>query len=121
MRLGIAWFPILFTGSRRKETTMIALSVMIETFPEFTDKYGEAVMRHARNTVVNEDGCLQFAVHRHAESPDRFFLYEAYRSEKDLTEIHEAAPYFKEFKELTASWVKAAQVDRWLAQTPSGQ
>lgn len=99
---------------------MIALSVMIETFPQFTDQYAEAVMRHARNTLNAENGCLRFAVHRHAEFPDRFFLYEAYKTAEDLFEVHEAAPYFREFKELTASWVKAAQADRWTAQPPAG-
>lgn len=97
---------------------MIALSVMIETLPEFTEKYSEAVMRHAHNTMIREDGCLQFAVHRHEKAPGRFFLYEVYKSEKDLKEVHEAAPYFKDFQELTAPWVKAKQADEWIRQDP---
>lgn len=98
---------------------MLALSVMIETFPEFTDQYREAVMRHAYNTMTNEVGCVQFTVHEHASDPDRFFLYEAYKSEKDLTEVHQTASYFKEFQDKTKSWVKSSQVERWASKAAS--
>ena len=94
---------------------MIALSVMVEVHPEFADKYREAVMRHANNSLTKEKGCLHFTVHEHAAEPGRFFLYEAYATREDLENVHAVAPYLEEFGELTAPWIKAKQLERWQA------
>ncbi|CAK7011404.1 MAG: hypothetical protein DELT_02100 [Desulfovibrio sp.] len=97
---------------------MIALSVMVEIHPEFAEQYREAVLRHAKNCLTNEKGCLAFTVHVLPEAPNRFFLYEAYATEKDLKEIHTATQYLAEFKELTAPWTKNKEIALW-RQLPS--
>lgn len=92
---------------------MIAISVMVETHPEFSAQYREAALRHANNSLTNEKGCLAFSVHAHPGDPNRFFLYEAYASEKDLKEVHQVAPYMAEFKALTATWTKNKEIIVW--------
>ena len=92
---------------------MIAISVMVEIHPEFSEKYRAAALRHANNSLTNEKGCLTFNVHAHPEDPNRFFLYEAYASEKDLKEVHQVAPYLAEFRELTTAWVKNKEIVVW--------
>ncbi|MCC8194114.1 MAG: antibiotic biosynthesis monooxygenase [Deltaproteobacteria bacterium] len=89
------------------------VSVMVEVHPEFAEKYLEAVLRHADNSLSKEEGCVGFAVHRHEKDPNRFFLYESYRSRKDFEEVHSVAPYLAEFNKLTASWVKAKDIQVW--------
>ncbi|WP_291039918.1 putative quinol monooxygenase [Herbiconiux sp.] len=46
--------------------------------------------------VRAEPGCLEFAPHRLAEEPSRFFVYEVYR-DGDAFAAHLAAPYGLEF------------------------
>lgn len=94
---------------------MLVLSVFIETLPEHTESFRQAVLRHARNTLNNEKGCLHFTVHEHASTPGRFFLYEAYATRKDLEEVHKKAPYLKEFQDLTAPWIHNKQAELWEA------
>lgn len=96
------------TGER-----MIAISVMVEVFPEFARQYQEAALRHAHNSLSNETGCLAFNVYAHPENPNRFFLHEEYASEKDLNEVHKVAPYLQEFRKTTASWVKGKDSTVW--------
>lgn len=92
---------------------MINISVMVEVYPEFLEQYREAVLRHANNTLTKEEGCLGFAVHVHENDPHRFFLYESYRSRKDVEEVHKVAPYLAEFGKLTGAWVKAKEILVW--------
>ena len=92
---------------------MLNISVMIEVHPEFRDQYREAVLWHANNTFATEEGCLGFAVHAHESDPNRFFLYESYRSRKDFEEVHKVAPYLAAFGQKTASWVKTKEILVW--------
>lgn len=95
---------------------MLAISAMIEVHSEFTEKYREAALRHAANCLANEKGCLQFSVQQHSDNPARFFFYEVYETLADFEEIHGTTPYMQEFRELTAPWIKARQLDRWIVQ-----
>lgn len=89
------------------------ISVMVTVRPEFADQYREAVLRHANNSLTNEEGCIGFAVHQHESDPCRFFLYESYRSPKDFEEVHKVAPYLAEFGNLTGPWVKDKKIVVW--------
>ena len=92
---------------------MLNISVMVEVHPEFVEQYAEAALRHANNSFTKEEGCLGFAVHKHETDPNRFFLYESYRSRKDFEEVHKVAPYLAEFGKLTTPWVKKKEIVVW--------
>jgi len=92
---------------------MINISVMVEVYPEFLEQYRETVLRHANNSLTNEEGCLGFAVHVHENDPHRFFLYESYRSREDIENVHKVAPYMVEFGKTTATWTKSKEIIVW--------
>lgn len=94
---------------------MLAVSVMVETHPEFSSTYLEAVRGHAKNCLANEKGCLCFTVHRNKETPNRFFLYEVYKTEEDFTEVHRNTPYLAAHGKLTEPWVKSKEIVIWEA------
>ena len=97
---------------------MLHVTVMVETHPEFAAQYRDAIMRHARNSMSREEGCIGFAVHVHESDPSRFFLYESYRSRRDFEEVHVPAPYLAEVEALTAPWVKAKELFIWEPVSP---
>ena len=97
---------------------MLTLSVMVDVHPGFADQYKETALRHANNSLTNEEGCLVFAVHQHEADPNRFFLYESYRSRKDFEEVHKLAPYLAEFGKLTAPWTKSVEILIWDMLSP---
>lgn len=97
---------------------MLNVSVMVEVYPEFVEQYREAALRHANNSFTKEEGCLGFAVHVHENDPNRFFLYESYRSPKDFEEVHKVAPYLAEFGKLTATWTKSKEIVIWDKVSP---
>jgi quinol monooxygenase YgiN len=97
---------------------MLAISVMVETHPEFTEQYREAVLRHAHNCRSKEKGCLTFRVHSHPDDPNRFFLYEAYQTKNDFHEVHCATPYMAEFRKITESWTKSKEIIIWDVASP---
>lgn len=92
---------------------MLALSVMVETYPEFSRQYLEAARGHAKNCLTREKGCLCFTVHANKKDPNRFFLYEKYAAKEDLTEIHNNTPYLASFRQVTESWVKSKEIILW--------
>ncbi len=92
---------------------IVNVSVMAEVHPEFRERYREAILRHAANSLAREEGCLGFAVHTHESDPNRFFLYETYRSRKDFEEVHAVAPYLAEVDALTDPWVRKKELFLW--------
>ena len=74
---------------------MICVAVRYVVLP---NREAEAVELFRRLTGASrqEPGCLQYQVHREAEDPRRFFLYEQYRDEKALAD-HRASPHFEEY------------------------
>lgn len=92
---------------------MLIVSVMAEVHPEFREQYKEAILCHANNSFTKEEGCLGFSVYSHESDPNRFFLYEIYRSRKDFEEVHVVAPYLAEVSALTKPWIKAQDMQIW--------
>ena len=92
---------------------MLHVTVVAEVFPEFRELYRKAILGHAKNSLSKEEGCLGFAVHCHESDPNRFLLYETYRSRKDFEEVHVAAPYLAEINALVEPWVKAQELHLW--------
>ena len=97
---------------------MLNVTVVAEVRPEFREQYKEAILRHAHNSFTREEGCLGFAVHCHESDPNRFFLYETYRSRKDFEDVHVVAPYLAEVNELTKPWVKTQELQIWEKISP---
>ena len=62
----------------------------------------EAVLRALAPAIRNEPGNEQFIVHRLAENPNEFVLYEAYASEQAFLE-HRQTPHFIKLVQETAA------------------
>jgi len=92
---------------------MLAISVMVETYPDFSQKYLEAARGQAKNSLTKEKGCLCFTVHTNKKDPNRFFLYEKYATKEDLMEIHNNTPYIAAYRELTEPWLKSKEIVIW--------
>ena len=97
---------------------MLHVTVIADVFPEFREQYREAILRHAENSLNKEEGCLGFAVHCHESDPNRFLLYETYRSRKDFEEVHVVAPYLAEINALVKPWVRAQELHLWESVSP---
>ncbi|MDL2209575.1 antibiotic biosynthesis monooxygenase [Desulfovibrio sp. OttesenSCG-928-O18] len=94
---------------------MLGISVMVETHPEFSQKYLEAARIQAKNSLTKEKGCLCFSVHTNKKDPNRFFLYEKYATKEDLVDIHSKTDYIAAYRELTEPWVKSKEIIVWEA------
>lgn len=73
---------------------MFAVIVTLDVIPERKDEFLEGLHRNARAALANEPGCLRFDIHRVAEIPNRFMLYELYASEHSFYEEHRAAAHY---------------------------
>jgi autoinducer 2-degrading protein len=62
-----------------------------------------ATLENARNTR-KEPGNLRFDVLRAEDDPNRFLLYEAYRS-KDGQVAHQQTPHYLAWKQSVADWM----------------
>lgn len=103
------------------EKDMLHITVVAKVRPEFRARYKEAILRHANNSLTREEGCLGFAVHCHEIDPDRFLLYETYRSRKDFEEVHAVAPYLAEVNALVKPWVASQELQIWETVSPERQ
>lgn len=73
---------------------MFTVIVILDVIPERETEFLEGLHRNARATLANEPGCLRFDIHRLADAPHRFLLYELYASERAFYEEHRAAPHY---------------------------
>ena len=82
---------------------MYVVAVTVFVKPEFVEKFREAILDNARNTR-KEPGNLRFDVLRAEDDPNRFLLYEAYRS-KDGQVAHQQTPHYLAWKQSVADWM----------------
>lgn len=68
----------------------------------------EAILENARATRL-EPGNLRFDVLQQEQDPDRFTLYEAYRSVDDFAAHQKTAHYLK-WRETVADWMAGPRV-----------
>ena len=68
----------------------------------------EAVLDNARNTRL-EPGNLRFDVLREEQDPNRFTLYEAYRTAEDFA-AHQRTAHYLRWKEQVADWMAGPRV-----------
>jgi quinol monooxygenase YgiN len=71
---------------------MYVACVHIHVKPEHREAFLKITLDNARNTV-REPGNLRFDVHQSLDDPNRFLLYEVYRSESGMKAHKETAHY----------------------------
>lgn len=78
----------------------------------YTELFASAILKHANNSLTKEDDCLRFDVCRNETEPNKFFLFEMYRSNAAF-ENHMNTPHFQDFENRVAEWVKSKKVYTW--------
>ena len=82
---------------------MYVVSVTVHVKPEFARRFVEAVLDNARNTR-REPGNLRFDVSQAEEDPNRFLLYEVYRTKDDFA-AHQQTEHYLRWKNGVADWM----------------
>src|SRR5689334_16391928 len=72
--------------------------------PEVEEVFHAALARHARTSVEQETGCLQFEVYRSAADPTLFLRFDVYADQAAL-DAHRHSEHFLAFRHATADWV----------------
>ena len=80
---------------------MFSIFVTINIKPESVEDFTQASFGDAQGSVRDEPGCFRFDIHRNAEVPNRFHLYEVYRDEASF-QAHLETPHFK-------NWISTVQ------------
>lgn len=88
---------------------MYVVSVTIFVKPEHTQQFVEAILDNATNSRL-EPGNLRFDVSKSEDDPNRFLLYEVYKSKDDFISHQQTAHYLR--------WRDA--VTNWMAQPRQG-
>lgn len=76
---------------------MFVLAVTVQVVPGGRAAFVEAILDNARH-ARGEPGNVRFDVLQALDDPDRFLLYEAYRSEADF-KAHQQTAHYLRFKE----------------------
>ena len=82
---------------------MQIVAVTIYVKPEFVKEFIAATLDNARNTR-KEPGNLRFDVSRAADDPNRFMLYEVYRS-ADGIKAHQQTAHYQRWKQGVTDWM----------------
>ena len=82
---------------------MHVVCVAVYVTPGNADSFIEATLDNARNTR-GEAGNLRFDLLRAKDDPNRFTLYEAYRSPEDFT-AHQQTAHYLRWRETVADWM----------------
>ncbi len=82
---------------------MYVVCVTIWVKPENVEEFLRATEANHLGTR-NEAGNLRFDVSRATDDPNRFFLYEVYRSE-DAFHVHHQSEHYLTWKETVADWM----------------
>jgi autoinducer 2-degrading protein len=79
---------------------MYVVSVTVHCKPGTADAFAAAVLDNAANSR-KEPGNLRFDVCRHEEDPNRFLLYEVYKTKDDFARP-QATPHYAVFRDKVA-------------------
>ena len=82
---------------------MYVVAVTVFVKPEFVEQFIAASLDNASNSIL-EPGNLRFDVLRAEDDPNRFFLYEVYRSEDDFKAHQQTAHYFR-WRDAVGDWM----------------
>ena len=82
---------------------MYVVAVTVFVKPEFVEPFKEITLDNARNTR-KEPLNVRFDVLQHEEEPNRFLLYEVYRS-KDGVAAHQQTAHYNRWKTTVTDWM----------------
>jgi autoinducer 2-degrading protein len=82
---------------------MYVVGVDVYVKPEALDGFVEATRGNARGSR-REPGCLRFDLLQAEEDPNRFFLYEVYRSKEDF-HAHQQTEHYLRWRAAIADWM----------------
>ncbi|MGI6458421.1 MAG: putative quinol monooxygenase [bacterium] len=91
---------------------MHVVTVKFEIVEKYAEDFKQAVLKHSRNSLKNEEGCKRFEVSQSPEDPKVFFLYEVYVSEEDFAR-HRQTDYYKEFFATAGPMVHSRDLSEW--------
>jgi len=79
---------------------MFAVVVNLKVKENMIETFLQGIAINARASLRDEPGCLRFDVHRSADDPSRFLLYEIYEDEEAFFVAHRSAPHYSEWVEI---------------------
>jgi (4S)-4-hydroxy-5-phosphonooxypentane-2,3-dione isomerase len=82
---------------------MYVVCVTIYVNPEHVEAFIPAMLENARGSRT-EPGNLRYDVLQAEDDPNRFFLYEVYRS-KDAFAAHQQTPHYLKWRETVQDWM----------------
>lgn len=77
---------------------MFAVVVTVRSKPEYREDIIEAILEDARDSVMQEEGCLLFNVVQDSQDPNVLHLYEVYAS-SEAFELHKNTPHFLKWRD----------------------
>jgi quinol monooxygenase YgiN len=90
---------------------MLILHVHIHVKPECLDAFRAATIENARNSA-QEPGIARFDFLEHADDPNRFSLWEVYRTEEAVA-AHKLTPHYAKWVETTADMFAEPRTRTW--------
>jgi autoinducer 2-degrading protein len=90
---------------------MLILHVNIHVKPEFLDAFRAATIENARNSA-QEPGIARFDFVEHADDPNRFSLWEVYRTD-DAVAAHKLTAHFAIWNETVAEMMVEPRTRSW--------
>jgi quinol monooxygenase YgiN len=82
---------------------MYIVNVTIFVKPEFAAKFIEATIDNASNTR-HEHGNIRFDVCQAEDDPNRFLLYEAYKTKEDFA-AHQQTAHYARWRDAVTPWM----------------
>ena len=82
---------------------MYVVAVTVFVKPPFVNQFIEAILDNARNTR-KESGNVRFDVLQAEDDPNRFLLYEVYKTKDDFAK-HQQTEHYLRFKNGVADWM----------------
>ena len=92
---------------------MFAISVFFEIDPAHSAEFAKLSLRHAENTLKNEDGCLDFRILQSPDNPDSFYFHEAYKDRAAVEDVHMKTEYLAAFFVATEPWIVKKEMKFW--------
>jgi len=97
---------------------MVVITVVFKVKPEAIEEFRAAVLRHAKNSLEKEEGCLRFDVSIDDSRPDSVFLYEVYKDQAAF-DHHRGTDHIKNFGEISAPLLASKEIQTWRMLPPA--
>lgn len=97
---------------------MYIVHVRFSIKPEFVDTFRDLVIKHANNSLTNEEGCQQFDVSFDPDDVTSCMLYEVY-DDRAAFDVHAATPYLAAFGAAIEDGVVSKNLTFWNRVLPA--